>query len=376
MSSKSAAALLDVVKNFNAGDVMEFTAQKRVVDYTNERTFNRAEEQDRHPPSSVIVIDAKMTPLEAATMLWENNVMGAPVYDADTKTYVGMFDARDILSCVIAAHHEFLAMGGHHTPGQDTCLPHDVELHHKTQSELMAKALQNIKINTKPPAPGAVTVPYLAARNPMMPFYTKEETLLNVCKQLANRRKHRVPITDVSSGAPVCTGIISQSGLVAFICSHCPQGSLDETMTDAGLPFRKEVVKINDDASAAKAFELLDSKRLSGLAVVDQDGKLIGNTSARDIKNAVMDAGRTGMDMDILSYLAQVRQSQVVKNDKYPSCHIHEDATVGHVVNLLAKTGFHRVFVVDDNMKPVGVVSFADIINFFIKKGMVPKVSL
>ena len=296
--------------------------------------------------------------------------MGAPVYDAATKTYPGMFDARDILSCVTAAHREFLLMGGHHNPGEDTCLPHNVELHHKTQSELMAKALQHIKINTKPPSPGAVTVSYLAARNPMAPFCGKDDSLFEICTSVAGRHKHRVPITDSSSGNPVCTGIISQSGLVAFIASKCPPGSLDEKMTDAGLECRREVVKVSDDASAASAFELLDSKRLSGLAVVDEDGKLIGNTSARDIKNAVMDAGRTGMDMDILSYLARVRQSQVVKNDKYPSCHVHEDATVGHVVNMLSKTGFHRVFVVDNEMKPIGVVSFADIIKFFIERGM------
>jgi len=372
MSSKSASTLLDVVKTFNAGDVMGFTAQKKVEDYVKGNNFNRADPANGQcPPSSVIVIDSQMTPLEAATLLWENNVMGAPVYDAKSKSYAGMFDTRDILSCVTAAHREFVAMGGHHNPGEDTCLPHEVDLHHKTQSELMAKALQHIKINSKPPSPGAVTVPYLAARNPMVPFHTKEDSLLGICKQLAGRHKHRVPIAETSSsGTPVCTGIISQSGLVAFMASKCSSESLDEKMTDAGLDFRKDIVQINDDASAASAFELLDSKRLSGIAVVDEDGKLIGNTSARDIKNAVMDAGRTGMDMDILSYLAQVRQSQVVKNDKYPSCHVHEDATVGHVVNLLAKTGFHRVFVVDEDMKPVGVVSFADIINFFVEKGM------
>lgn len=294
--------------------------------------------------------------------------MGAPVYDAEAKTYVGMFDVRDILSCVTAAHREFLAMGGHHKPGEDTCLPHDVEVHHKTQRELMAKALQHIKINTKPPSPGAVTVSYLAARNPMVPFSTKDDSLLQICKVLMGRRNHRVPITDTSSGTRVCTGIISQSGLIAFIASKMSPESLDESMDDAGLPYRKDVVKVSEDATAASAFELLDAKRLSGIAVVDEDGKLIGNTSARDIKNTVMDAGRTGMDMDILSYLAQVRQSQVVKNDKYPSCHVHEGATVGHVLNLLAKTGFHRVFVVDDDKKPIGVVSLRDVIRFFIKE--------
>ena len=155
---------------------------------------------------------------------------------------------------------------------------------------------------------------------------------------------------------------------MAFIASKCPKGSLDETMTEAGLPFLKDVMTIADTASAAEAFELLDSKRLSGIAVVDEDGKLVGNTSAKDIKRAVSDAGRTSMDVDVLSYLASVRQGEAVaKKDRYPSCHVHDDSTVAHVVNLMAKTGFHRVFVVDKDMKPVGVVSFTDVINFVIK---------
>jgi CBS domain-containing protein len=166
----------------------------------------------------------------------------------------------------------------------------------------------------------------------------------------------------------VCEGILSQSSIVSFIASKCPRGSLDEKMTDAGLLFLKDVVTIADTATAAEAFELLDSKRLSGIAVVDEDGKLVGNTSAKDVKRAVLDAGKTSMDMDIMSYLACVRQGEAVaKKDRYPSCHVHDDCTVAHVVNLMAKTGFHRVFVVDKDMKPVGVVSFTDIINFVIR---------
>ena len=326
--------------------------------------------------------------------------MGAPVYDAERKTYVGMFDVRDILSCVNAAHREFVALGidqSQRKSGEDTHLA-NAEIDRAMQRERLAKALQHMKIDAKPSTPGAVTVTYLAARNPMPPvFYTKESSLLDICKVLASRRKHRVCIgassaaragkrfiliyipacphvesdltnTFTSIDYSVCEGIISQSSIVAFIASKCPKGSLDETMTDAGLPFLKDVVTIADTASAAEAFELLDSKRLSGIAVVDEDGKLVGNTSAKDIKRAVLDAGRTSMDVDILSYLASVRQGEAVgKKDKYPSCHVHDDSTVAHVVNVMAKTGFHRVFVVDKDMKPVGVVSFTDVINFVIK---------
>jgi len=397
-SSGSAATLLNIVKSYHASDVLEFTAKRKVADDARDgvlhnlnstpiSTIDRlaeggdaGENGDRSRsgrPSSVIVVDSKMTPLEAATLLWENNIMGAPVYDSASQSFVGMFDVRDILSCVTAAHREYIELGGHKAAAAVVVAKHSEDIHQandldsyrKIQGELLAKAIQRLKISTKPSTPGAVTVSYLAARNPVATSqtYSKDTLLLDICKGLTSRHMHRVPITDSSSGTPVCIGIISQSGLVAFLASKCPHGSMDETMLDAGLPFRKDVIKVAESETAFTTFELLDSKRLSGIAVVDEDGKLIGNTSAVDIKNAVMDAGRTVMDMDILSYLACVRQSQVMKNCKYPNCHVRENATVGNVLNLLAKTGFHRVFVVDEDKKPVGVISFTDIIQFFVK---------
>ena len=357
----TATTLLNVVENHTAEDVLKFTAEKKAKQLAKQ---DKPTPDDKDQPS-VIVIDSKMTPLEASKILWSRDIMGAPVYDAEKKTYVGMFDVRDILSCVISAHREYLAMLGRHKPGEDTALPHDIDGHRKAQGELIAKALQNIKINAAPTSPGAITVSYLAARNPMK-AHTKGENLVEICKELEKRGTHRVGIIDSSSGTPVCTGIISQSGLVDFIFSKCAPGSMEQKISESSIPYKKEVAKISEEATAADAFELLDSKRLSGIAVVDEDGVLIGNTSARDIKHAVIDGGKISMDMDVISYLAQVRQSQIRKSERFPSCHVYEDATVGHVVGMLAKTGYHRVFVVDADKKPIGVVSFADVLRWML----------
>jgi len=58
MSTSSASTLLDVATSYKASDVLDYTA-----------THN-----NKNKPSSVIVVDSKMTPLEAATLLWENNM--------------------------------------------------------------------------------------------------------------------------------------------------------------------------------------------------------------------------------------------------------------------------------------------------------------
>lgn len=338
--SSSKDTLLEIAAQFKAGDVLD---------------------NMKKPAGGVIVIESKMTPLEAARLLWENNIMGAPVYNVEANKFVGMFDTRDILSCIVAAHREFISMGGKHSSGEDTVLPHEVNV--QEQHRLVEKALQAMKIDSKPGTAGAITVTYLAARNPLGPEITKDTPLVDVLKALADRNRHRVVLPGAGN---VCNGIISQSGLITFIASKLPKGSLLESIEDAGLPYRKDVVQINEDEKASEAFTVIDKKRLSGIAVVDSDGKLIGNTSARDVKFAAMDRNcQVSLDLDIISYLAAVRQA-VAENERSPVCKVRPEDTMEHVIKLLAKTGYHRVFVVDGNAKPVGVISFADIINYIL----------
>lgn len=46
----------------------------------------------------------------------------------------------------------------------------------------------------------------------------------------------------------------------------------------------KPVVTVSRDTPAIDAFRLMDNKKYSGLAVVDQTGRFVGNTSASDLK--------------------------------------------------------------------------------------------
>ena len=66
-NSKSAFHLLAVANRYSANDVMDYTSNKK-----SDKSEYR--ENEKTTPTSVIVIDSKMTPLEAATLLWENNM--------------------------------------------------------------------------------------------------------------------------------------------------------------------------------------------------------------------------------------------------------------------------------------------------------------
>ena len=74
MSNKSAATLLKVVESHDAGDVLNFNIRKKALERNRSvsRISVNSAKIDEDP--AVIVIDSKMTPLEASTLLCECNV--------------------------------------------------------------------------------------------------------------------------------------------------------------------------------------------------------------------------------------------------------------------------------------------------------------
>ena len=364
-NSKAAVALRNVLKTLKAEDLavsepppkvhgMDLDAKETSAVAFDEEATKKLEKQqsasedDAHngkkPIKGVIEIPSTYTPLQAAKVLWENNILGAPVWDESSKEYWGFFDMRDFTSAIVNSHVENLKSYDPHDTTQKT-----------TTQELLSKWLEEKH----------VTVKNLSTQNPFiscLPTSSLEE----ISPHLTEHRCHRIPIMGANGK---CQSIITQSALVKAMAEHVEDQEMLETLQQANFPYKKDVVAVKDTTTAGDVFQLLVTKGLSGIAIVDEEsGKLVGNTSARDIKLAVVDtSGNASLHMDILSYLSAVRQATPTKNDKYPTSTVHEDScTVGHAIRLLAKTGYHRVFVVDNNSKPIGVISVADVIRFVV----------
>ena len=142
----------------------------------------------------------------------------------------------------------------------------------------------------------AVSVTYLSRRNPFRPM-APTATLLAVARALSTQL-HRVPIVDSESGK--CIYILSQSLLISFLSAHRDllRDELRQTVGALGLGLCR-VVSVASDASAWQAFKVLEINAVSGIAIVDREGKLVGNTSARDLKHFVSNRGGLSLDSPI-----------------------------------------------------------------------------
>ena len=408
---------------------------KSLASIFNERTaMNVIDFYDNHkhhlysPTNTKIVeIDTASSPMDAAKVLWKYDIRGAPVWDSKQKKYCGYFDARDVLSAMVAAFarardtlNESIGEGCD-SRTSDEILPesskasHPAPIPHPNHHLVNVGMVEDLRRQCEKSLGPSIS--YLAARNPIKPCQPSS-TVKDICELMVKSKEHRVPVSNISDGSENVTHnkntfklgklrssksttqdryihIVSQPALIQFLHSKLSCLNQDDKhylpqqkLCDSQLNYKKSVVSIRDTSMVIEAFELMDSHRLSGIAVVDEDGQLIHNMSARDIELAltcdieVEDPQEVHLKnhkhrskrvirqsilhQDVVSYLSMVRQRQVLQT-RYPACHVHEKDTISHILERFSSTGYHHIFVVDENHMPIGVISITDILAFFLK---------
>lgn len=309
--------------------------------------------------NGIFHINHRDSPMAGAALLIKNHILGAAVYDDDKEEYSGYFDMRDLLSSVIFNIRARMM----------------IQQQYKLQARRQNPQYDLVK-NFQP----NVSLHYLAQRNPLR-CIRPDTPLQKVCEYLCHPTCRRVAICDFETKTR-CINIITRRSLLNYISKYVLY-RLEETLDESGLEYRKPVIQVTEDTTALETFELMDSKGLYGIAIVDKnDGSLKGYTCASDIRLALADVGgnketTSNMDMDIMSYLAKVRKLDQREHQQhhggwkknhhqsYPSC--HANATILQIVSKLVATRYHRIFVINQKRVPIGVISLLDVLQFIMK---------
>lgn len=114
------------------------------------------------------------------------------------------------------------------------------------------------------------------------------------------------------------------------------------------------------DAAMTDVLARLKGKNVGSLQVVDEAGKLVGIFTERDVLNKV--AGLI-KDLDQI-----VVESLMTPN---PTA-LRPDMAIQHALHLMSVHGFRHIPLVDEDNRPVGVVSFRDVVGL-IERHFAPR---
>jgi len=124
------------------------------------------------------------------------------------------------------------------------------------------------------------------------------------------------------------------------------------------MTVRIVTVEMDDRLEVVK--EIFDTKNFHHLLVVDEHQKLSGIVSDRDLLRAlspyVGSAAETSRDLATLNK----RVHQIMT--RHPIT-LHPESTIAEAVNLLLANSISCIPIVDDKLRPVGIVSWRDLLK-------------
>jgi CBS domain-containing protein len=158
------------------------------------------------------------------------------------------------------------------------------------------------------------------------------------------------------------TGIISQSLIANYLVNNLPRIKFDPRLRNTleEFPFAtRKIMTVNRDTKVIDAFIQMHSMKLSAVGVVDNQGKLCGNLSASDLKGwHLFEPRLRHLLRPVGAFLKHIRKFQFRSGEHVVA--LNNKNTWGDLLRTFQKNSVHRVYLVDDNFKPAGVISLTD----------------
>lgn len=291
------------------------------------------------PARDVVWVLSSQTCPEVLTTLAEKQIQSVPVWDEDTKSFLGMVDVLDLLTLLVVMNSA--------KDFADLLATRPVSWDEFSQVEVDMFSRQTIK-----------EVCNASRRNPWCPvhFSVPLHSLMDMFGNDVNL--HRVGIVNDAGDV---TGIVTQSQVIRFLAEKVVSfsGVTDQPISSWYTPSGK-VVSVPSTDTTLKAFQTLLSNNVSGVAVVDSTGAIINTLSGSDIKVSLGKNIFSDLNLPLPEFLT--KSNEFFKRHQEPIVATMSE-TLESVLNKLNDNHIHRLFVVDAANRPIGVLSLCDLIS-------------
>eukprot|EP01134_Creolimax_fragrantissima_P005386 CFRG5386T1 len=309
--------------------------------------FQKSKSRRKH--AHVITLEHNSTVEEAMKTLAMYNILAAPVLTGSTVewagSYVGMVDCLSLLDSFISRIRSTLA-------GEDVDTANEMNL---------AKALKDVEESFM----DQLLITAVSQDASLVYRGNIDHTLMELIQAGFNRSTHRVAVFNAHGNI---SDVVSQMDVMHYIQEHKHNvPKLDYTLSELDA-VHSPVVTINKDTRTISALSLLNAQGISGVAIVDNEGKLISNLSAADLRGLQREDFKLlvePIDKFVRTLYERLRTAHPdYKLPRRPYVVTAKDTdTLASVLDKVIYENVHRIYVVDEKDKPNGVVTLTDILN-------------
>jgi len=284
----------------------------------------------------ILELDSNTTVSQAIKALAQNEILSMPVWNKADGFYLGFLDYLDILSFAINMYIE----GNQVSETQYGAYCTDISiLRHR-----------GVRFGMKP----VKEIINVSKKDQFIPVYA-HGSVYQLIEGVFYKGIHRVPVMDENNKI---ISIVTQSDMLNFLTKQMEilvkdLGNITINQLDLGT---KNVITMSANAQAIHAFYLMYAHKVSAVAIVNSLGSMIANLSASDIRGLEQQHFES-----LLLPVTQYISNQMGKVKAPITCSLNTDFQT--VLLKMSLFRIHRIWIVDENDKPIGVISQTDVMK-------------
>jgi len=276
--------------------------------------------------AKLVVFDTQLLVKKAFFALVYNGVRAAPLWDSTKQRFVGMLTITDFIRIL--------------------------QMNYKSPT-LEMEELEEHKLSTWRDV--------LCEIKDLI-YIHPDASLYDAIKMLIHNKIHRLPVIDEKNGNVLY--ILTHKRLLRFLFLYIldmPQAKfLQKSIIDLNIGTYLGVEVAYEETPIIEALHKFVNKRVSALPIVDKEGQLVDIYAKFDVINLA--AEKTYSNLDI-----SLKEANKHRNEWFEGVHkCRQDESLFAVMERIVKAEVHRLVVVNDENKVVGVISLSDILNYLV----------
>uniref|UniRef100_A0A182F857 CBS domain-containing protein n=1 Tax=Anopheles albimanus TaxID=7167 RepID=A0A182F857_ANOAL len=277
--------------------------------------------------AKLVVFDTQLLVKKAFYALVYNGVRAAPLWDSQRQEFIGMLTITDFIKILKMYYKSPNA-------SMDELEEHKLDTWRKVLLEDVKK---------------------LVSIGP-------DASLYDAIKMLVHNRIHRLPVIDPATGNVLY--ILTHKRILRFLflyINELPKPSyMQKTLREVRIGSYDKIETATEDTSIITALYKFVDRRVSALPMVDAEGRLTDIYAKFDVINLA--AEKTYNDLDVS--LKKANEHRNAWFEGVQRCKL--DETLFTIMERIVRAEVHRLVVVDEEEKVIGIISLSDILLYLV----------
>lgn len=277
--------------------------------------------------AKLVVFDTQLLVKKAFFALVYNGVRAAPLWDSNQQQFVGMLTITDFI--------KILQM-------------------YYTSPDVKMEELEEHRLETW----------RRVLKGSVMPLVSigPDSSLFEAIRMLITNRIHRLPVIDPDTGNVLY--ILTHKRILRFLflyINELPKPSyLKSKIRDLRIGTLSDIETATEETSIIEALKKFVNRRVSALPLIDPEGRLKDIYAKFDVINLA--AEKTYNNLDVTLKTANEHRNEWFEGVQ--KCKL--DETLFDVMERIVRAEVHRLVVVDDDDKVIGIISLSDLLMYLV----------